>query len=113
MPGNAKGVTVKLYAIDPNGNYQDIDEATSDIWGNFGKSWTPLVECDYFIMANFESSASYGNSSNSTYITVGPAASAAVPIETEEPAAFALTTTELAIIAVVGIVAFWALRKRK
>ena len=41
MLGNAQGVTVKLYAIDPNNNYQDIGEATSDIWGNYGKSWTP------------------------------------------------------------------------
>jgi hypothetical protein len=119
MPGDAQGVTVKLYAIDPNGNYQDIGEATSDIWGNYGKSWTPPVEGDYMIMAEFEGSASYGGSSDSTYVTVGPAVSAAQPIETEEPAeAFALGTTELAIIAVViiviaGVVAFWAIRKRK
>ena len=76
------------------------------------------VEGDYLIMSEFEGSASYGSSSDSTYITVDPAVSAAVPIETEEPAAFALTTTELAliavaIIAVVGIVAFWTIKKRK
>ncbi len=118
MPANAQGVPVKLYAIDPNNNYQDIGEATSDIWGNYGISWTPPVEGDYLIMADFEGSASYGSSSDSTYITVGPAVAAAQPIETEEPAAFALGTTELAIIAVViiavlGVVAFWMLRKRK
>ena len=69
-------------------------------------------------MAEFAGSAAYGGSSDSTYMTVGPAVSAAQPIETEEQTAFALGTTELAIIAVaiiatVGIVAFWALRKRK
>jgi hypothetical protein len=118
MPGNAQGVTVKLYAIDPNGNYQDIGEATSDIWGNYGKSWKPPVEGEYLIIADFEGSASYGSSSDSTYMTVGPAAAAGGPIEPEEPEAFALGTTELAIIAVViiavvGLIAFWALRKRK
>jgi len=118
MPEDAKGVTVKLYAIDPNDNYQNIGEVTSDIWGNYGKSWKPPVEGEYLIIAEFEGSAAYGDSSDSTYITVGPAVSAAQPIETEEPTAFALGTTELAIIAVaiiaaVGIVAFWMLRKRK
>ncbi len=118
MPADAQGITVKLYAIDPNGNYQDIGEATSDIWGNFGKSWMPPVEGDYLIMAEFAGSAAYGGSSDSTYMTVGPAVSATQPIETEEPTAFALGTTELAIIAVViiaavGVVAFLALRKRK
>jgi hypothetical protein len=118
MP-DAQGVPVKVYAIDPNNNYQDIGTATSDIWGNYGISWTPPVEGDYWIMAEFEGSAAYGPSSDSTYMTVGPAVAAAQPIETEEPeAAFALGTTELAIIAVViiavvGVVAFWALRKRK
>jgi len=118
MPADAQGVTVKLYAIDPNGNYQDIGETTSDMWGNFGKSWIPPVEGEYLIIAEFSGTKAYYKSSASTYITVDPAVSAAQPIETEEPAAFALGTTELAIIAAViiaavGIVAFWALRKRK
>jgi hypothetical protein len=118
MPADAQGVTVKLYAIDPNGNYQDIGETTSDMWGNFGKSWIPPVEGEYLIIAEFSGTKAYYKSSASTYITVDPAVSAAQPIETEEPAALSLGTTELAIIAVViiaavGIVAFWALRKRK
>jgi len=75
---------------------------------------TNRVEGTYKIRATFEGSKSYGSSFDTTYITVDPAPSAAQPIETEEhTAAFALTTTELAIIAVVGIVAFWAIRKRK
>jgi len=48
-----------LYAIDPNGNYQDIGEAASDIGGNFGKSWKPPVEDEYLIIAEFAGSASY------------------------------------------------------
>jgi hypothetical protein len=154
MPEDAQGVKVKLTAIDPNGNYQDIGYATTDTAGNFGTSWAPPVPGDYFIMAEFEGSASYGSSFDTTYFTVGPAPSPAVPIEPEpeptepeptepeptepeptepeptepeptepeptEPAEAPLfSTTDLAIIAavvivaVIGIVAFWALKKRK
>ena len=121
MPGDAQGVKVKLYAIDPNNNYEDIGEATSDIWGNYGKKWNPTIEGEYTIIADFEGSKSYGGSSDSTYMTVDPAPSAAGPIEPEptEPTEAPFITTEIAIIiavviiAVIGIVAFWALRKRK
>jgi len=157
MPEDAQGVTVKLYAIDPNGNYQDIGEVTTDMAGNFGKSWVPPVPGEYFVTAEFEGSASYGSSFDTTYFTVDPAPSPAVPIEPEptepeptepeptepeptepepteleptepeptepeptEPAEAPLfSTTDLAIIvavvvvAVIGIVAYWALRKRK
>jgi hypothetical protein len=118
MPGDAQGVTVKLYAIDPNGNYQDIGETTSDIWGTFGKSWTPPVEGEYLIIAEFAGTKSYYKSSSVTYITVDAAPSPSTPIE-PEPTEAPLITTEIAIIAavvvavVIGIVAFWALRKRK
>jgi hypothetical protein len=157
IPEDATGVTVKLTSIDPNGNYQDIGEVTSDIWGNFGKSWVPPVPGEYIIMAEFEGSASYGSSSDSTYISVDPAPSAAQPIEpepttpeptepestepeptepeptepeptepeptepepTEPTEAPLFTTTDLAIIAavavavVIGVAAYWQLRKRK
>ncbi len=118
MPTDANGVTVKLTAIDPNNNFQDIGSVVADNNGNFGMSWVAPVPGDYKITATFEGSEAYGGSSDTTYIAVDEAPTAAQPIETEEPTAFALGTTELAIIAValiavVGIVAFWALKKRK
>jgi outer membrane protein assembly factor BamB len=82
-PGDAQGVTVKLYSIDPNGNYQDIGEVTSDMWGNFGKSWVPPVPGEYLLIAEFEGSESYWRSSASTYFTVDEAQSPAQPIEPE------------------------------
>ena len=157
-PEDAKGVTVKLTAIDPNGNFQDIGEVTSDISGSFGKSWTPPVPGEYHVTATFEGSASYGSSSATAYFVVGEAPAAAQPIEPEEPTqpeptepaptepeptepeepevptepeeptepeptepieAPLLITTDLAIIAavavaaVIGIAAYWQLRKRK
>jgi len=71
-PEDATGVTVKLTAIDPNGNFQDISEVTTDLSGTFGKSWIPPVPGEYFIMAEFEGSASYGSSFDTTYLTVDP-----------------------------------------
>jgi hypothetical protein len=132
MPEDARGVTVKLSAIDPNGNYQDIGTATSDIHGAFGKSWVPPVPGDYYILAEFEGSKSYGPSSSATYFTVDEVPSPAQPIEPEptepeptepeptEPAEAPLfTTTDLAIIAavviaiVIGAVSIYMLRRRK
>ena len=137
LPVDATGVTVKLTAIDPNGNLQNIGNVTTDIAGNFGMSWVPPVECDYFIKAEFVGSESYGNSYATTYMVVDPAPTPATTIEPEEPetptepeepetptepeqpAEAPLITTEIAILAavavacVVGVAAFWALKKRK
>ena len=137
MPEDAEGVEVKLYAIDPNGNYQDIGYATTDTAGNFGKSWTPPVPGEYFVTAEFEGSASYGSSFDTTYFTVDEAPSPAQAIEPEAPSPAQeivptltetaptaateahLITTELATIiavavaSVIGIAAYLALRKRE
>jgi len=165
-PCDAKGVPVHLTAIDPNGNFQDIGEVTSDISGNFGKSWVPPVPGEYHVTATFDGSASYGSSSGTCYFVVDEAPSPGTSIEPEpstpapttpapttpepttpepttpepttpepttpepttpepttpeptEPAEAPFITTEIAIVAVVavacviGVVSFWALRKRK
>jgi hypothetical protein len=119
------GVPVALTAIGEDGDFVDLGTVTTDGYhGTFGKAWTPDKEGTYKIIASFESDDSYGSSSASAYVIVGPAPSPAGPIEPEpteptEPAEAPFITTEVAIIAVVavaaviGIVAFWALRKRK
>jgi outer membrane protein assembly factor BamB len=128
-PTDVTGVTVKLTAIDPNGNYQDIGEVETDISGSFGISWVPPVPGDYYVLAEFEGTDSYGSSYATTYFVVdeAPAVSTAIepqfqeaePEPTEPTAEAPLITTEIAILAavaitaVIGIVSFWALRKRK
>jgi hypothetical protein len=102
MPTDAKGVTVKLYSIDPNGNYQDLGTTTTDIHGNFGKSWVPPVPGEYYVVAEFEGSASYGSSSASTYFVVDEAPSAAQPIE-PEPVAPASAQPEPAALEPAGL----------
>ncbi len=88
------------------------------MYGNYGFTFTPAVEGQYMIMATFEGFGGYYGSTDTSYLAVGPAPSAAVPIEPETPAAAPFITTELAIIlavvvAVIGIVGYLVIKKRK
>jgi hypothetical protein len=120
-PQMSNGVEVKLETLDPNNNFYEIGTVTSDASGMFKLIWEPPVPGEYTIIATFAGSESYYSSYAETAIGVTEAPSPAQPIEpeaTEPTEAFALGTTELAILAVViiiavAIVAFWALRKRK
>jgi len=95
MPTNATGVTVHLTAIDPNGNFQDIGNATNDIAGNYGLSWTPPVPGTYKVTATFAGSNSYGSSFSTTYITVSAALLASPAANTNTPAPSAPPQTSL------------------
>jgi hypothetical protein len=118
-PANVQGVPVKIEAFGEDGSYIDIATVTSNAYGDFVYKWTPPNEGVYTVMATFGGSNSYWSSYDATYLAVGPAAAPSGPIQPEEPTAAPLITAEVAIIiavvviAVVGIVAYWALRKRK
>ena len=117
-PTTGKGVEVTLDTIDPNGNWVSIGRATTDMTGMFSYMWTPEIEGKYTVMATFEGSKSYWPSYVETAIGVTEAPSPGQPIE-PEPTEAPLITTEVAIIAaviiasIIGVVSFWALRKRK
>jgi len=119
IPAYFEGVEVSLDALDPNGNFIHIDTVRSDMSGMFKKMWTPDTEGEYTIMATFGGSKAYYSSYAETAVGVGPAAAPSGPIEPEKPTEAPLITTEIAIIialvivAVIGIVAYWALKKRK
>jgi len=117
-PADVKGVTVKLEAVDPNGEYQYLGTTTSDSYGNYGFDFKPDVEGKWMIIATFEGSKSYYPSTATTYLTVGPAPAAPpAPAEPEEAPAY--TTTDLAILAavviaiIIGAVNFYTLRKQR
>ena len=114
MPTDAVGVTVKLSTYDPNGNYQDIGTTTVDQHGNFGKSWMPAVPGDYYILAEFEGSESYGSSSATTYITVDETLEATPPPEATPapPTETYIAGSTIAILAAIAVVAFLLLRKK-
>jgi len=116
------GVTVKLEAVDSNMGYQYLGTTCSDAYGNYGFSFKPDVEGTWMIIATFEGSKSYYGSTETTYLTVGPAPSPEQPIEPEEPEPepeAPLITTEIAIIlavvavAVIAVVGYWILKKRQ
>jgi outer membrane protein assembly factor BamB len=80
------GVPVKLTAIDPNGNFQDIGTVLSDSSGLFHKLWQPPVEGEYVITAEFVGSQSYGPSTATTAIAVTAAPAPSVtPTQTPTP----------------------------
>ncbi len=118
-PADAIGVTVKLEAYDPNGNYQNLGTATSDSNGNYGFVFEPEVPGTYWISATFEGSNGYYGSTTSTYLNVGEALTPSIPIEPEEAAEAPLISTEVAIIAtvavaaVIAIVGYLVIKKRK
>jgi len=72
-PDDITGVPVKLAYQLPDGSWKDIDETTSDDYGNFGYMWTPPDEDTYVIKAFFLGSESYYRSSATTYLGVDPA----------------------------------------
>jgi len=118
MPMSASGVPVLLQASFPDGSYQDIGHVTTDVMGHYELLWTPPSEGTYKILALFQGTESYYESSDETALGVGPVPTPATPIE-PEPTEAPFITTEIAIIAVVavacviGIVGFWVLRRRK
>jgi len=130
---NVDGVEIVLAAIDPNGNYMDIDRTTSDMYGNWALAFKPEMEGTYQIIAMFEGSGAYFGSTATTYVTVDPAPTPATPMEPEEPeepevpteptepsepVETAFITTEIAIIAavavaaVIGVAAYWFLKRK-
>jgi len=72
-PEDVTGVPVKLAYLLPDGSWKDIDETTSDIYGNFGYMWTPPDEGTYLIKAFFLGSEAYYGSQATTYVGVDPA----------------------------------------
>jgi outer membrane protein assembly factor BamB len=88
-PTDTKGVTVSLTAIDPNNNYIQIGEATSNTDGTFGLSWIPEVPGLYRITATFAGTDSYGSSSASTFMSAVYPPDNSTPVPTQEPESIA------------------------
>jgi hypothetical protein len=92
-PANATGVQVKLTATDPNGNYQNIGTATSDIFGNYAISWNPPVAGIYKVTATFQGSESYYGSDAGTSFVVAKTGTAANVVPTQQQSQTASPTS--------------------
>ena len=125
-PEDVTGVPVKLAYLLPDGTWKDIDETTSDIYGNFGYRWTPPDEGTYIVKAFFLGSDSYYGSQATTYVGVDPAAEEVPSAEEiadttvnqlpEIPAYLTIDLVILILVAigvVIGLIAYMALRKQK
>ena len=118
-PTDAKGVEVVLETLDPNGNFYEIGNTTTDASGMFSYAFTPEVPGMYTIVATFAGSGAYYGSSAETAINVEEAPQAAAsptpaPSYGQTADAYLLPATIGIIIAIiaVGLVLVLMLRKR-
>ena len=117
MP-NAKGVSVSLDTIDPNGNYVHIADVTTDIMGHYEYMYTPPAPGTYKIFATFAGSESYYTSTSQTALGVSNAAvpsptASTLAIETINNSILTYTTAiGIAIIIAIAIVGILILRKK-
>jgi hypothetical protein len=100
-----KGVPVTLTAIDPDKNVISIGTTiTNGYYGTFNLPWTPPKEGTYEIMASFAADDSYGSSSASTAIVVGPAPKEPTQIEIPTPADYTMLLYGILAAVIVAIV---------
>ncbi len=114
VPANVIGVPVSIDAVDPNGNYVHIGDATSDMSGTYAYTWTPTITGDYTIMATFMGDNSYGSSWAETHATVAEAHTTTAPTATPitmPPYEIYTIGTGIAVIIAIAV-AVLLLRKR-
>jgi hypothetical protein len=111
------GVPVKLTAIAEDGSYIDIGTVVTDGYsGTFGVAWTPPKEGTYKIIASFEGDDSYGSSSATTWITVGPPPppepeTPEIPTPTDYTPMFTALAIAIIVIAILVVYTLYTVRK--
>ncbi len=116
-PEDVFGVDVTVSVLDPNGNFYEVAQTTSDDMGTYFCEFTPPVPGSYKVIATFDGSVSYWPSSAETYLkvedppTVTPAPTQP-PTETTEAYLLGLGATSVVAIVVIGILIILMLRKR-
>ncbi len=99
------GVPVTLTALSSDGASINIGTVTTDgYYGTFSKSWTPPNEGDYKIIASFAGDDSYGSSSASTAVSIGPAAEKITIPEQITPPDYTMTIVYGVIAVIVAVV---------
>ena len=75
-------VKVRLTAIDPNNNFQDVANATCDSSGFYTAKWTPPVTGTYVVTATFEGDQYFQPSlAKTTFTLTQPAATSNVSVD--------------------------------
>jgi len=118
IPTNFVGVPVSIDAIDPNGNYIHIGDATTDANGIFHYTWTtPNIPGDYAVTANFAGTNGYWPSNAETNMNVQGAQATASPYPeiSLPPTEMYIGAAAVAIIVAIAIgfaITILTLRKR-
>jgi len=117
MPTNAKGVTVSLDTVDPNGNYIHIGNTTSDTNGLFSLDWIPEVQGKYTVFATFAGSESYwpSNAGTAIYVQEAPQSTVAPTVQPQSVADTYFIPAIAGLFAlniIVAVVIILMLRKR-
>jgi hypothetical protein len=117
QPTNASGVPVSIDAMDPNGNYVHLGDATSDSSGSYSVVITPEAAGKYTVFATFGGSAAYYSSYAQTAMVVQAPAATPTPTTTTQSAIEqmfvpAVAGIIIAIILVGILLALLLLRKR-
>ncbi|KON33266.1 MAG: hypothetical protein AC479_05230 [miscellaneous Crenarchaeota group-6 archaeon AD8-1] len=116
MPMDTMGVEVVLEVLDANGNFYEIGRTTTDSEGKYGLLWQPEIPGKYMVVASFLGSESYWGSHTSTYVGVvesdsGTDGNGPSTTPSDNTSMYILGST-IAIIAAIGIAAFFILRKK-
>jgi hypothetical protein len=99
-----KGVDVLLVAVDTNNNPTTIGTATTDSSGNFAIEWAPTLQSKYTITAIFSGTGSYGSSTATTALSVGPAVETPPPVEIPTPIDYTMTIIGAAVAIIIVVV---------
>jgi hypothetical protein len=104
-PPTPNGVTIRLAAVDPNGNVIDIGTVISNGDGMFKKTWSPSIEGEYTVYATFDGSGSYYGSYAGTALSVmnAPAATPTTQQQADTDYTMIIVGGVIAIIIVVVI----------
>jgi hypothetical protein len=116
-PANVTGVPVEISVLDSNDNYYSIGTAMSDGSGTYSLTWTPEIDGNFTVYANFAGSESYYPSSAEAhfYASGAPTVTPAPTPVPQAPVGMYFTVSTIAIIiaiAIVGALILLALRKR-
>lgn len=116
-PTNTTGVPIVVNVVDSNGNYRTIGTTTSDASGKWGLTWTPDIEGDYTVIANFAGSQSYYGSSDVAFFTAAAPPATPTPqpqmnFDSVQNYVLAIGVAIIVVIVIVGALIMVTLRKR-
>jgi outer membrane protein assembly factor BamB len=120
-PPSPHGVSVRLYAIDSNGNVAEVGTTTSDSSGKYSIAWTPAKADKYTITATFDGSESYYGSWDETALliqqgvqpTIAPTTATLTLDSMNSSIMTAIVGVGVAIIIAIAIVAVLLLKKKQ